>query len=164
VAVAQTSAEEERLLKAVFVYNFAKFTRWPEYALATDDGQVTLCTVGEGELIGELEQLGGRSIKGRTLTVLPLQSVEFPRRCHLLYVAESEADRYSDLIEAMRSEAVLTVSGLHGFAHAGGIIELYRDQGRIRFLINLAAAREAGLEISARLLSLADVVEQESRP
>ena len=54
---------------------------------------------------------------------------------------------------------MLTISEIRGFADAAGAIQLYRDKDRIRFKINLGAARDRGLSLSARLLDLAEIVD-----
>jgi len=164
VAHAQGGAEEEHLLKAVFVYNFAKFTRWPESSWSDERQPLGLCTVGEDKLLAELERLSGRAIQGRTVDVVPLQRTGGWENCQVLYIARSEKGRYHTFVESLRGKPVLTVSEIHGFARSGGTIELYRDGEKIRFLINLTAARDAGLEISSRLLSLAEVIEREETP
>jgi hypothetical protein len=41
------------------------------------------------------------------------------------------------------------------------MVELYRDFDRLRFRINVDAARAAGLQLSAKLLELAQIVEGE---
>lgn len=160
-AVAQDSAEEERLLKAVFIYNFAKFTRWPESVVGGEGGSLTLCTAGKDELAGEVARLSGKMIKGHSVTVKSLKDVPSPEMCQVLYIASSESRHYRDIVASVSNKSVLTVSELPGFARSGGIIELYRERDRIRFKINLSVAREAGLAISSRLLSLAEVVGQE---
>ena len=53
---------------------------------------------------------------------------------------------------------VLTVGDGKGFSHAGGIIELFVEGGKMRFAINMDAAERAGLHLSSRLLGLAKVV------
>jgi len=79
----------------------------------------------------------------------------------MLYVAVSEQQRYPDLVKSARGQPVLTVSELPGFSDSGGIIEIFREHERIRFIINLGVARRAGLEISPNLLKLAVQVDQE---
>ena len=164
VAQAQGVAEEELLLKAAFIYNFAKFTRWPDNSWSDESQPLSLCTVGEDHLTAELERLSGRTIQGRTVALGPQQGSGGWENCQLLYIAHSEKSRYRTLIESLRGKPVLTVSDIHGFGRSGGTIELYRDGEKIRFLINLAVAREAGLEISSRLLSLAEVIGMEEGP
>ena len=56
---------------------------------------------------------------------------------------------------------MLTVSDMERFAHRGGIITLLTIQDRIRFEINVEAARRSGVKISSKLLKLANIVTNE---
>ena len=53
---------------------------------------------------------------------------------------------------------MLTVGDTDNFASEGGIINFKIENGSVRFQINLEAARRQQLRISAKLLSLAEVV------
>jgi hypothetical protein len=53
---------------------------------------------------------------------------------------------------------ILTVSDAPGFVNRGGMIEFVLDSNRVRFEINLAAARAAGLNLSSELLRVATAV------
>ncbi len=157
--LAQNPAEEQRLLKAAFIYNFAKFTRWPQDTWGGPDGEMILCTAGEDGLVGELGRLGGKTVKGRKVRVLSLEGVGGPGDCHVLYVARSEQERYVDIVGSVGNDPVLTVSEIPQFGRSGGIIELYHEKDRIRFIINQGAAHRGNLKFSSRLLSLAIVIE-----
>jgi hypothetical protein len=158
---AQDGRGDEALIKAAFVYNFAKFTRWPEAALGEPGAPMSLCLVGEDALADALAGLAGKTIKGRLLAVHPLKGAALSRSCQILYVSAAEQKHHPELLKAARTQAILTVSDGTGFAEVGGVVELFRDQGRVRFVVNLGAARGAGLEISPSLLSLAVVVGQD---
>ncbi|MCU7935570.1 MAG: YfiR family protein [Candidatus Thiodiazotropha sp. (ex Dulcina madagascariensis)] len=162
-AIAQDSKEEGSLLKAAFIYNFAKFTRWPDSIWRGKNAPLTFCSVGDDKLVDELERLSGKTIKGRPVTIRPHADSLIPGSCQVLYIAVSMQGHYDEIIESLRGEPVLTVSELPQFAHSGGIVELYRKDGRVRFIINLRVAREAGLELSSRLLNLARVVGHEDK-
>ena len=56
---------------------------------------------------------------------------------------------------------LLTVSDIKGFAAAGGVIELFAEDGKMRFEINTRAAQRAGLRISSQLLKLARVTPEQ---
>ena len=56
--------------------------------------------------------------------------------------------------------SVLTVSDIDGFADAGGMIQLVREGGRVRFEVNLDSVRGADLTMSSKLLRLASVVHE----
>jgi hypothetical protein len=122
LAIAQTPTADEQLLKAAFIYNFAKFTNWPEVVWQAQDETLNLCTSGNDELVAELKKLGGKTIKNRPLAILPLENMQNRRNCQLLYIATSEKNRYKQILASMSGEPVLTVSELAGFGQSGGII------------------------------------------
>lgn len=160
-AQAPRGAPDPELLKAAFVYNFAKFTRWPEAAWREPSASFRLCTLGQDPLVESLAGLRGESVGGRPVEV---RAVELPlagRTCHLLYLARSGQARLTELLGSINGQPVLTVSQAPSFARGGGMVELYRDYDRLRFRINVEAARVAGLQLSARLLDLAQIVEGE---
>ncbi len=153
-AAADTPAEDN--VKAGFILNFAKYTEWPAAALA--GGDLRICGLGNPPLSGKLAQLQGRQVQGHEIQIRSLTRVEEGRDCHVLFVPASA--RGEALPRALAQAPVLTVGDSEGFAQAGGIIGLKLRAGRIRFDINLAAARKAGLTLSSQLLKLADEVVQ----
>jgi hypothetical protein len=52
---------------------------------------------------------------------------------------------------------VLTVADFEGFLEEGGMIQLFSENNRVRFAINVDAAVRAKLKLSSKLLSLAHV-------
>jgi hypothetical protein len=62
------------------------------------------------------------------------------------------------IVSTLRNSSVLTVSEVPGFADAGGMIEFVIEDDKVRFHINPAAARAAGLTVSSRLLSVASSI------
>ena len=164
VAHAEQPISDERLFKAAFIYNFAKFTRWPEDAQDDPQNTLTLCTAGQDQLISDLRRLGGKIIGSRPVSVRAFKNLQSPGDCQLLYIADSEKKRYKRILASLRGDPVLTISELPGFARSGGIIELYRKEAQTHFIINLNNARTAGLELSSRLLNLAMVIDQEETP
>jgi hypothetical protein len=58
---------------------------------------------------------------------------------------------------------VLTVGETELFTARGGAINFVMKDGKVRLEINLAAAQQANLQISSKLLSVADVVKGSPR-
>jgi hypothetical protein len=158
IALAGDNVEDVNLLKTAFIYKFTLFTHWPENVLNEKSAPIQLCIVGEDDLVETLGQLRGKPIKGHPVSIQAIKETQVPKNCHILYIAASERKNLPNLIKASSNQPVLTVSELPRFANTGGIFELYRENGRIRFIINLGAARKAGLEISPSLLNLATVI------
>ncbi len=156
--------QDESLVRAAFVFNVVKFTQWPKSVFNDQNSSLNLCTAGNGGLVPVLELLSGKPVKGRKLAVVSIRPQDEMAHCHLLYVAASEARGYQKYIESVAGKPVLTVSELPGFIASGGMVKLFREEGRIRFIINLQALRDQRLEMSSRLLRLAVIVNKESSP
>ena len=68
------------------------------------------------------------------------------------------ASQWKEILAALRTLSVLTVSDIPQFARHGGIIQFLLDGNRVRFDINLAATDRVGVKLSSELLKLAVTV------
>jgi hypothetical protein len=144
----------EDQLKAGYVVNFAKFVEWPE---STPAGALTICIAGNKGVYEALRAGNSSKLVGtRRIATREVLTVESISGCDVLYIEPMSSLQMRQLRTNM---ATLTVSNSKGFAHDGGTIELFTEQNRLRFIVNLENARRAGLRISSRLLQLAAVVE-----
>lgn len=156
--VVRADIPEEDNIKAGFVLNFAKYAEWP--AAALNGGDLRVCGLGAQPLSGKLAQFQGRQAQGRGIQVrIPARPEEW-RDCHVLFIPAAEQARVDAVLRAVSQAPVLTVSDSADFARSGGIIGMKLRVGRVRFDVNLAAARRAGLNMSSQLLKLADEVLQ----
>ena len=76
----------------------------------------------------------------------------------MLFIAGSEEPQLDAILTSVAGAAVLTVGDTPGFVKRGGIIQFVPDGNKVKFEINLAASRRAGLNLSSELLKLARVV------
>ena len=157
-AATEDQVADDTLVKAAFIYNFAKFTRWPPQTWNEPKTPLNLCTTGKDALTSNLGRLNKETIGGRPVTISTFTPGSEAGACHILYIAASEHRHFTRIIQQTRDAPVLTISEIGRFAAAGGIIQLYHEQQRIRFMINLDVARSRGLNLSARLLDLAELV------
>jgi len=153
----------EAALKAAFVYNFTKLVTWPESALGGPADAFVVGVVGKNGLGSELEAaLKDKTMGGRQIIVRRWQTVDDIAHCHILWLsAEIVADDVA-MRRVLQTREVLVVGDAESLAHRGGMVRLYRettDDGvKVRFEFNVEAARNAGLEVSSKLLSLARIV------
>jgi len=161
--IGQTEAENrtrEYRVKAAFLYNFAKFTEWPASSFADPNAPLRICIYGEDPFGAALEGLSGKTVQGRRVEIARPGELSAGDACHLLFISDSEAPNLVRILAELRRRPVLTVADMPGFTDAGGIINLkINDEEKIRFEINLAKARLAGLRLSAKLLSLAEIAQ-----
>lgn len=142
-------------VKAGFVFNFTKFTSWPEGVPKTE--HFHLCIVGDDGLDGALEALYGKPVSGHPILLKHLTGDDDLSDCHLAYI-ESDKRTMVKALKQLRRLPILTVSEFPGFIDFGGVIGLVRDETRVGFNINIKAAQKAGLTLSAQLLKLAKTV------
>lgn len=139
-------------VKAAFVYNFIKFTEWPAGALGEADTPISICTNADDELRAALDSLNGKQAKGRSIVVRDLPHVTW-QECHVAMLQEPPA------LTPGKTEPVLTVST---YVDDNAMLRLFLAGNRLRFAVNLRAARMADISLSAKLLSVAAEVDQGS--
>lgn len=143
----------EDRLKAAYTLNFAKFVQWDDAGIGRE--QLQVCYT-EGAAVANVladeppQQLGSRR--------LVTESVRLPgnvERCQLLFIHEPDPQRMRRLLATLAELPILLISDARDFARHGGMIGLIRSGNKLRFQINLAAVRKAGLQLDATLLDLA---------
>jgi hypothetical protein len=158
--VAQRGKPEEYQVKAVYLYNFAKFIDWPPGS--NKAGTFTVCVLGRdpfGPILDET--LAGDTIGGRKPIARRVASAG-ESQCEILYISSSEAGRVKQILATIDKPGVLTVSDLPDFATGGGMIQFVMKENKVRFEVNLAAAEKAGLNVSSQLLKVAAAVRNAS--
>ena len=144
--------------KANMLWNIAKFVEWP--ALPEDRTQPLVFTIlGEDDLAADLAGLlSSRTVNGRPVFVRFARRPQDARGSQILYLAASESGQVNSVLAAVDSTAVLTVSDAPGFAEHGGMVGFATEGTRVRFEVNRTQAERSGLKLSAKLLSLAHLV------
>jgi hypothetical protein len=156
----------EYLIKAGFVYNFANLVQWPTASFPQADSPIVIGIVGEDHFGGTLDRvLDGKKVNGRPFAIKRFRSVALlakasdVKECQILYISSSETPHLSELLQLVKGLPVLTIGEMPGFAKSGGIINLVVEDNRVRFEVNVDAAKEADLSISSRLLALARIIQ-----
>jgi hypothetical protein len=155
ISGADQPAEEYRV-KGAFLLNFAKFVEWPAQAFKGAGDGISICILGASPFTPALDTAArGVVVENRPVTIRLIQDAQLARQCQIVFVSVSERRRIRSVLEAIQGESVLTVGESEGFIDSGGVIEFRVEESKVRMEISAAAARKAGLHISAKLLSLA---------
>lgn len=165
-ALAQPDQPSEYDVKAAFLFNFTKFVEWPQGSFEDSQAPIVLGIVGDDPFGDSLvRMIMGQKVQGRSLIIRRERIGDDLRRCHVLFVSVSEREHAARILASVQTASVLTVSDMEGFAEAGGVMQFVTQDDRVRFLVNLDAATQARLRLSAKLLALARVIgrSQEAR-
>jgi hypothetical protein len=159
-----SSDSSEYLIKAGFIFNFAKFVEWPSNAFAQPDSAIVIGILGTdpfGTIIDKIVQ--DKKIGTRGFVVKRLKwgtDLKELKECKILFVGASEKAHMDELVQVVRGLPILTVGETPGFADRGGVVRFVLEDNRVRFEVNVVAARQADLTISSRLLTLARIIQQ----
>lgn len=149
----QAQAADEYQVKAAFIFNFAKFVEWPSDAFG-DGGALVVGVVGDDPFGGALDRLNGNTVNGRRLRIKRLRWDDNLRTCQILFISNSEGRHLGKIMESTRGTSVLTIGEMPQFNQSGGMIRFVIQNDKVRFEINAAAAGQARLRISSKLLAL----------
>ncbi len=138
-------------LKTALVYNFAKFTQWPETAVSS---VVNICYFSE-LYKPSMERLAGKKISKSLVLVKQVKNIDEVDQCQLLYIDKSQREKLNRLFLKVKGKPILTVSDISGFYGEGGMIEITVKDNRLRFLINLFPVNESDMVLSSQMLKLA---------
>lgn len=150
------SAQEgysEYSVKAAFLFNFLKFTRFPEPA----GSDLILCIAVPDDIVRHFQSLNGKTLDNRILHVLPVTPLQFDYRCSVVFVARGYTEAAREQLSTVR-RGVLTIGESPAFLGSGGIINFFVEDGKVRFEIDLEHARAAQIELSSKLLQLGKVI------
>ncbi len=157
----ETSLPKEQQVKAAFVFNFAKFVDWPAQRFASTNAPLTIGVLAPSTMGAALaEVIQGRNINGRPLVVQVVDTPEAARTVHVLVCTASDDGKVRQLLPTLANAGVLTVGETDLFAQTAGMIRFITEGDRVRFEVNVAAAEEAGLHVSAQLQKLAKAVKK----
>lgn len=159
-------AASEYSVKAAFLYNFAQFVQWPSNAFASNSDPIVLGVFGDGNFPADLQALDGKTVPAhgqrRTIVLKHMSSPREIDHCQILFVLHDESSLLPEIIREVDSRNILTViEDSEDLDRAGAVINLFKTQEkRIRFEIDVAAAKRAGLKIDSPLLNLAKLARE----
>ena len=156
---AQNPRPTDYEVKAAYLYNFGRFIEWPGKVTAAQGGSFTVCVLGRDPFGPRLDAtLAGETIGGKTIVAKRISNADESGNCRILFLSLTDESRLDKIIADLDKKAVLTVSDAPQFVTRGGMIQFVLEGNRIRFEVNLAATRRAGLSLSSELLKVATAV------
>jgi hypothetical protein len=149
---------EEYQVKAAFLFNFARFVEWPAQAFKSTNAPIEICLLGPNPFGSLLDKaVEGKAVGNRRFEVREVRDAPQANECHIVFVSAAGWTRSRAVLGDIKKCCVLTVGETGEFIAGGGMINLRLEDARVRVEINPDAAERAGLRISSKLLSLAEI-------
>jgi hypothetical protein len=154
IDAAEVTPRLEYQVKAGYLFNFLRFTEWPVSALPAGT-PYRIGVIGDAATSHIIaDSLRGKMINERAIEVVWIETGTRPAGCHLVFIPKA----ISFLMNEVPPPPILTVGETDNYASTQGIIGFVSRGYSIRFQVNLPAAQRAGLKLSGRLASLAEIV------
>lgn len=153
---AQTDAGEEQRLakfKAIFIYNFIEYVRWPE---KKKKGPFVVGILGKSDIEPYLRRIvATRKEDKRPISIEVYETAKSElSSCHLLFVAADFDGKVEQLYAEWAAEHVMLVGEAGGAAAKGASIRFRLIDGKLKFEISTKNLRAADLSMSSHLLRL----------
>src|SRR5207245_7606759 len=143
------SYSSEYLIKAGFIYNFAKLVGWPQGAFAQPDSPIVIGILGSDPFGGIIDRiLADKQIDARRFVIKRLKWGMDLKGCDILFIGSSEAAHLEEVIHALKGLPVLTIGETPGFARRGCIINLVVEDKKVSFEVNLDDGKHDDMHIS----------------
>ena len=157
LALGQQQNATEDQVKAAYLLNFAKLAEWPHHALPVGPSPLVIgVSGGEEEFLKVLKAtVAGKTIGTHLLMVKPVNSGTDMKSCHIVFFRASGSKRAQFAIEVLAQASVLSVGEEETFLRQGGMINLIKDHGSVRFEVNSDALDRSEIHFSAKILALA---------
>ncbi len=161
LAANAASVPNEYSLKAVFLYNFCRFIEWPASAFDSASDPIVIGIFGSDPFGPLLEEaVEGETSHGRPIRIERYRSIREIRGCQVLFIGAAESGRLNEVLSALAGTSTVTVGETADFVEQGGMIGLTTDQNRVRLVINPNTLRNANLNVSSKLLRVAEIKSQ----
>lgn len=144
-------------VQAGFIYNFTRYTEWPEEALEVPDrDHFHICVSGKSAVARQLElYVQNKMAGGRPIQIRRLNDGANVAGCEILYVHNVPNETEDRLLAAIAGKSILTIGSVPGYLRGAGMITFVLEDNRVRFDINLRAAERVNLRFDSRILAVA---------
>ena len=151
----------EYVLKAVYLYKFATYIRWPKETFANANSPFVIAVYGPNPVRKGLSEIAAeKKIDGRKIVLRHFEKPDDVRDCHILFMTRAvEGESQKAIIQQLSKRGVLFVGETKEFLQHGGVIDFMVRENRIHMYISQRAYEREGLKVSAQLLRVMIVLE-----
>jgi len=142
----------ESKIKTLFVYNFIRYTQWPD-----NNGDVKIGILGnDKEIVSAFKDMAAKkSSSTANITVEVFTDVSQSSNYQLVYLPENSSQYISSLSNLKKT---LVISEKPGMTRKGSDINFIKKDGKIRFELNKSSVDKSLFKVAGRIVSLAIVV------
>jgi len=153
-----TFAQEKPLheVHAAMLYNFIKYTQWPNEAEA---GDFTVGVIGEDNLFELLKARYDGKPKGtKKYVIKKLSSAADASACQVVYVGKAKSGEFESINTSVKGKGALVITDKNGLGEKGSAINFKTVDNKLKFELNQKAIDASNLKVSGALSSMAILI------
>jgi TonB family protein len=157
VALGQQPKITEDQVKAAYLFNFAKMADWHRDTLPDGASPLVIgVSGGDEEFLSVLKAtVAGKIVGTHPLQVKAVSSADEMKSCHMVFFRATGGKHSETIIADLTHAGVLSVGEDESFLRQGGMINLVRENGSVRFEVNSDALDRSAIHFSSKILALA---------
>lgn len=142
------------MIKANYLYNFAKLVGWPE---KKSKGNFVIGILGDPSLYQQMiKRYSDKSIGNQPIEIVQLLGTDRLTEMHMLFVSRTKSGETEAVVkETMKANTMVVTESDSGLSH-GSVINIVVVDNRLKFDINETNAGSRELVIANTLKSLAN--------
>ena len=152
--------DREYKLKAVYLYKFATYVKWPKRTFEDASSPFVIGILGPDPVGPDLRRIAKvKKIDGRRIEVRNYRQADKIRDCHILFMSRAlKNETQQATIKLLSKRNILFVGETPDFLKHGGVCDFVIHENRVLVYISKSAYESENLEISAQLLRIATVL------
>lgn len=158
------SGDTTTQLKAIYLYQFTRYVKWPTPSVPLKDGSkpdFVIGVLGDTPVTGVLKLISKRkNVFGRKIVIREFSSRAEMTPCQILLLARNKSAVVPEILKALKGNSTLVVGDGPGMALKGAHINFVVKNKRMKFELNLEALRNTTLRVSSQLKKLAIIVKK----
>jgi len=144
-------SENELKLKTAYLYNFTKFTHWPE-----DLKIIKICISVDHPISKSIQSLHEKKSNDKVIEIETIKTEEEVHGCNLIYLSGVSQDFYQKVMGLSLGKPIVTIKDIDEYKEVETMITLFEENKRLRFQINIDKAKESGVVFSSKLLKYSE--------
>jgi TonB family protein len=166
LALGQQPNATEDQVKAAYLFNFAKLGEWPHSALPDGSSPLVIgVSGGDEEFLHALKDVvTGKIIGNHRLVFRTVTTEQDMKSCQIVFFRASARKPARSAIADLTLAGVLLVGEDESFLRQGGMINLVRENGSVRFEVSPDALERSQIHFSQKTLAMARSGDEHSPP
>ena len=138
---------------SLFLYNFAKYSQWPN----NSSGEFKITVFGNSKVYQELQKIStSKKINGRSIAVTKAMNVSEIGETDLLFISLGKSNAIGEVMTSTTGRPIMVVAEKKGLYEKGACISFYvGEDSKLRFQINDQELNNRNLKMAQSLKGMA---------